>query len=104
MMDIPLDHAMIIWSSDGTLAPPIKVVGQDFGKDDPRYENSRGACEQGWTDGVLSEKLNRLWKLFHSIVLSNDVAAQSIHDAFLSIPEYRQAIEPEFVPPKYLED
>jgi hypothetical protein len=103
MTDIRLADAQVIWDYAGTQpkAQPVRVVDVRHGKDDRDYLASWGACNSDFNKADDAGRLLMLFQQFHWMALGHDINPRHIHDAFMVIPEYREAIPPQLLPPEY---
>lgn len=95
--DVSLSEALIFWEAD--VEPPVRVLR--LGMDDRRYSNSQGSCTSPWELMSSAWRLTRLLALFHEITVAEKIEPARVHEAFLCIPEYRQAICPDTIPERF---
>lgn len=88
--DVPLEKAMIVWSSM-KLNPPIKVVPVGW-LEDVRYCFTWGACSYDFIYATPEQKLLQLFVMFNELVLYHKIKPMAVHQAFVAIPEYRASI------------
>lgn len=92
MKDIPLAKAQVIWTpSRGSNKPAVKVVGGDV-PDDRSYASSWGACNSDFSSATEDEKLRMLLSEVVYLTVREGIAINDVHDAFMVIPEYREAM------------
>lgn len=90
--DCPLAQAQVNWIPiDDPELPQVEVVGNGL-DDDPRYENSWGACHWDFEKAGSSEKLEMLFAQFVYMTVVDGVSPANVHKAFSVIPEYRRAL------------
>jgi transcriptional regulator with XRE-family HTH domain len=97
--DVPLADAVIFWEKG--VEPPVRVLRH--GMDDRRYSNSQGSCTGPWHIMGDGWRMTRLLALFHEITVADKIDPAAVHDAFLSIPEYRRTVCPDTIPARYQE-
>lgn len=106
MTDIRLADAQVIWGYEGKRsdAPPVKVVDVRNGEDDRDYLASWGACNGDFNQADEAGQLLMLFQQYHWMALGYDILPRHLHEAFLVIPEYRDAIPLELLPAKYRQE
>jgi hypothetical protein len=104
MQSIPLENAMILWIRlsvvDGPSSRFAATVGQVEVVEYPpeaiglyrHYASSYGACNvEDWRKP--EERLLNLFIAYNTLTVRDGMDPRVVHDAFLTIPEYRQAVE-----------
>lgn len=80
--------AMILW--DSKRVPSVKVVA--LGRDDPRYTYSGGAAYTAWRTASGKELAQWMLGDFMRLTVECGLPAKEVHGAFMSIDEYRAAL------------
>lgn len=104
MNDIALSDAQLIWDYTGTekRSEPLKVVDRAR-DDDPDYIASWGACDSNFNAAGDERRLGMLYEQFHRLVLIYEMDPQTVHEALLVIPEYRDSPPGDLLPARYQE-
>jgi hypothetical protein len=92
MNEVPIEHAQLTWS-DGPNAFAVVVDARAPADKFRNLENARGACDSGWGELSLSERLLLLMSAAWSALIRDGVPGNVLHDALLAVPEYREWIE-----------
>jgi hypothetical protein len=88
-----LTDAVVLWSPDGD----VVVRRDDFDRDQHRgYESCRLAVDESGNvpESVRGRKLAMFYN-FHRLVIAEGVDPQALHEALLTVNEYRGAIAPD---------
>jgi hypothetical protein len=97
--DIPLKYAMLVWnrgSGVGVFPHP------DTGDRSRHFSSSAGACFAGWkTEMTDAERLTQFMIELWQLAAFYEIPAIAIHQAALSIPEYRDTLAREHLPEEY---
>lgn len=91
MTNIPLSETQIIWDPDEPNLPPAKLVRHKR-EDDQRYSKSWGACNFDFSRASGDEQVNLLFRQFVHMTVVDAVDPKALHDIFMDIPEYREAL------------
>ena len=104
MQSIPLEKAMILWTRpsvvDGPSSRFAATEGQVKVVEHPpeangmyrHFASSYGACDfEDWRDP--EERLLRLMIAFNTLTVRDGMDPKVTHEAFLAIPEYRDAMD-----------
>ena len=104
MKSIPLENAMILWTRPAVVDRPSSrfadTVGQVEVVEHPpkvigsyrHFLSSYGACNfEDWRNP--EERLPKLFIAFNTLTVRDSMDPRVTHDAFLAIPEYRQAMD-----------
>lgn len=96
--DIPLSDAMLVW----TRGERVGVVPHpDHKNRSAHFRSSVGACFAGWRDmdeqGRLLQFMIDLWH----ITAFYDIPSEAVHQAALSVPEYRNTLARDCLPAEY---
>jgi hypothetical protein len=103
-----IKRVMILWNSarnggEGN----IKVVEHpdEFGNfhNDRTYSKSTGACDVRWRQIDDAARVIALFKLFHQIVVRDDLNPQIVNSAFGEIDEFAEAASASMYPHDYEE-
>ena len=100
--DIPLLHAMLVWTTGeavGVVPHPDKRRLSD------QFRSSVGACfVQDWP--AMSEEARKaqfMIDLWH-VAAFYDIPAEAVHEAALSVPEYRDMLATDCLPKQYQDE
>src|SRR5579871_37601 len=91
-------EAMIVWSPNRKEMPAetrgkVRVVKFDpHSNDTDNFIGSDGACELSWKEANETRRLFMLYRLLHTLVMTQGIEPQTVHEAFMGIDEYRQTI------------
>lgn len=107
MDDIPLKNALLLWNAglDGkTPAFAVRPLGHlDLG----RYDYGNGAGTERWDEcadlsdaTLLAKAMVELWH----IVMFSKVPVELVHAEMLKVPEYRNMLADECLPPEFLHE
>lgn len=107
MDDIRLCDALLLWNAGLDARPPAFAV-MPFGHADAGlYEYQNGACTGEWqafaelpAPALLAKAMVELW---HIVVFSN-VPATMVHAEMLKVPEYRDMLADDCLPPAFLHE
>lgn len=96
--DIPLEDAMLVWNRGSGVGV---VPHPDRRHLSEAFSASVGACFSEWREmdpqGRLTQFLIDLWH----VTAFYDVPAQAVHQAALSVPEYRNTLAYDCLPEEY---
>lgn len=92
MIDIPLEHAQLLWSDD----PDAFAIIADYRSQTDRFRNlgnSRGASGDNWARLATDQRMSLLMSIVWSAVIRDGVPAEVMHRALVQVPEYRVWID-----------
>lgn len=96
LRSVPLINAMVTWNTcfDEEMRPVVLVLDRAVTFTD----GPRGWATHGFSYGrdktTPEKRLNRMFKLFHNLIYSYGFDHELVHQAFMVIPEYRDATRP----------
>ena len=97
--DIPLLHAMLVWSTGEAVGV---VPHPDERRLSDRFRSSVGACfVKDWP--AMSDEARKaqfMVDLWH-VAAFYDIPAEAVHEAALSVPEYRDMLASDCLPQQY---
>lgn len=96
--DIPLFDAMLVW----TRGEAVGVVPHPDWKDRSRnFRSSVGACFSNWREMSESGRLTQFLIDIWHVAAFYDIPAEAVHQAALSVPEYRNTLARDCLPEEY---
>lgn len=101
MNDIPIDDAVLLWNSGlngGTPACVVRPLGHD---DYDEYEYKVGACFTRWR--ALDQREQQLQLMIDAwhVVAFYAVPVETVREALLAIPEYREMLADDCLPREF---
>lgn len=91
MTEIKLRDVQIIWNPEQPGLPPAALVWKPE-IEDRRYDCSWGCCSSDFNEASDEERINMLFRQFVHMTAIEGIDARVLHDIFMDIPEWRQAL------------